>query len=131
MTPTLDWLRAELRADAAAIRSRSPGEWAIVALDTLVMPGLVFRSAVHACVYAINHAERGATTTFSLARRPIEADCWRARDDLQAATLTVIVAALVAQVSSWPTAPALAAVVAFASVPVAIDPVQALLEVAR
>lgn len=126
----LSWLRAELRADLATIRQRAPGQWAAVALDTVVMPGLVFRSTIHACVYAINHAERGAATTFRLFARPIDAACWRPRDDVQAATLTVIVAALVALASSAPAAPWLRAVVALAALPIVVDPLQAIAEVA-
>ena len=132
MTTALDWLRAELAADRDRLAAMSPREAAVAALDTLLAPGLVARSTVHACVYAINHAERGATTTVSVARRPIEAPVWRARDDLQASLLCVLALAVFATpLAALPARPWLAAVVVAQALPLACDPVAAVVEVAR
>ncbi|MDB2293720.1 hypothetical protein PM085_15795 [Halorubrum ezzemoulense] len=132
MTDALDWLRAELAADREALAAMSPREAAVAAVDTLLAPGLWARSTVHACVYAINHAEPGADTTFSVAQRPIEAACWRPRDDVQASLLGPIALAFLATpLASPPADPLLAAFAALQALPLALDPLVALAEVAR
>jgi len=127
MTDALGWLRAELEADRERLAAMSGREYAVAAVDTLLAPGLWARSTVHACVYAINHAERGATTTFSVAQRPIDAACWRPRDDVQASLLCVWpLAYLATPYASVPSEPWLAAVVIAQALPLALDPVAAL-----
>jgi len=127
-----EWLRADLAADRETLAAMSPADYARAAVDTLLAPGLVVRSTVHACVYAINHAEAGADTTVSLFARPIDAEPWRPRDDLQASVLSVLLLGLVAtRYVSVPSAPALAALVTMQAVPLAVDPAAALAEVDR
>lgn len=132
MTDALGWLRAELAADRDRLAAMSPREYAVAAVDTLLAPGLWARSTVHACVYAINHAEHGAETTFSVAERPIDADPWRPRDDVQASLLGPIALAFLATpLASPPADPLLAAFAALQALPLALDPLVALAEVAR
>ena len=127
MTDALGWLRAELAADRDRLAAMSPREAAVAVVDTVLAPGLWARSTVHACVYAVNHAEAGATTTFSVAQRPIDADAWRPRDDVQASLLCVYpLAYLATPYASVPSEPWLAAVVIAQALPLALDPVAAL-----
>jgi hypothetical protein len=132
MPDALATLRDELAADLDVARSYGATDWLREAVDTVLAPGLVARSTVHACVYAITHAERGAETTFSVVRRPIVADAWRDRDDVQAAALGVVALGFFAtDLASLPAEPALAALVALQCVPLALDPALTLAEVAR
>jgi hypothetical protein len=132
LTDALDWLRAELAADRDTLATRTPREHAVAALDTLLAPGLYARSTIHACVYAINHAERGADTTFSVAKRPLDAPAWRPRDDLQAALLCVLTLGVFATpLASLPSTPWLRALVVAQALPLACDPLAALVEVRR
>ena len=131
MTDGLGWLRAELAADREELEAMSPREYAVAALDTLLAPGLWARSTVHACVYAINHAEQGAETTFSVSQRPINADPWRPRDDVQASLLCALTLGWFATpFVALPATPWLAAVVVAQALPLALDPVAAFWEVA-
>jgi hypothetical protein len=131
VTDAISWLRAELAAGRDRLAAMSPREAAVAALDTLLAPGLVARSTVHACVYAINHAERGATTTVSVADRPIDAAPWRPRDELQASLLCVLALGIFATpLAALPARPWLAAVVVAQAAPLAGDPVAAVVEVA-
>jgi hypothetical protein len=78
-------------------------------------------------VYAINHAESGATTTFSVTKRPIRAPCWRPRDDVQASLLGPIALAFLATpLASPPADPLLAAFAGLQALPLALDPLAAL-----
>lgn len=127
MTNALDWLRDDLDADREALGSMSAREYAIAALDTVLAPGLYLRSTIHACVYAINHAEKGAETTFSVAERPIRAACWRPRDDVQASLLCVWLLSFGAtRYAALPSDTVLAAFVVLQTLPLALDPVTAL-----
>ena len=127
MTDALGWLRAELAADRERLAAMSPREYAVAAVDTLFAPGLWARSTVHACVYAINHAEPGATTTFSVAERPIDAPAWRPRDDVQASLLCALTLGWFATpFVALPATPWLAAVVVAQALPLALDPLAAL-----
>ena len=125
-------LRDELAADLDAARSYDATDWLREAVDTALAPGLVARSTVHACVYAIFHAEEGAETTFSIARPPIVAACWRERDAVTASLLSVWALGIFAtDLASLPADPALAAFVALQCLPLACDPLVTLAEVAR
>jgi hypothetical protein len=131
MTDVRAWLRAELEADREQIAAMTPADYARSAVDTVLTPGLVARSTVHACVYAINHAERGAASTFSLFKRPLRADCWRPRDDVQASVLSALLLGVVAtRYASLPADPLLATVVGLQAIPLAVDPLAAVAEVA-
>ena len=124
-----DWLRDELASDMEEMEARSPTEWVRVCVDTVLMLGLVFRAAVYSCTYAINYAEKGAEISFRVDERPLSAEPWGAGDELQASTLTVIVAALIAQYSSPPASPAVLVVVASVAIVLALDVGQAVTEV--
>lgn len=131
MTDALLWLRAELADDRDEIAAMSPADYARSAIDTVLTPGLAIRSTVHACVYAINHAERGAKSTFSLFARPLRADCWRPRDDVQASILSALLLGVVAtRYASLPADPVLAALIGLQAIPLAVDPLAAVAEVA-
>jgi hypothetical protein len=132
MTDALDWLRGELAGDREQLATRTPRDHAVAAVDTLLAPGLYARSTIHACVYATLYAERGADTTFSVAKRPIDAPAWRPRDDLTAALLCVwLLGFLATPLASLPAAPALRALVVAQALPLACDPLAALWEVRR
>jgi len=132
MTNALDWLRADLAADRERLAAMSPPDYLRAAVDTLLAPGLWARATLHACVYAINHAEPGAETTFSVAERPIRAACWRPRDDVQASLLGPLALGWFATpFVALPSQSWLAAVVVAQVVPLALDPVAALWEVDR
>ena len=90
-----EWLRAELEADREAAAKKSPGEWLVTAVDTGVALGLLARTMIHSCIYAVNHGEPDAEIAFSLAEAPLTADCWGLVDRLQAALLGPIVVAWV------------------------------------
>jgi len=125
-------LRADLRADLDALRGFDVADWLHAGLDTALTAGLVVRAMVHACVYAINHAEPGADTSYSLAAPPIAADCWRPRDQLQVSLLSVWLLAWVATpYAALPSAPLVRWVVIAQAVPLAVDPLVTLREVAR
>ena len=131
MSDVAAWLRAELAADREQLAAMDAGDYVRSTVDTVLTPGLLARSMVHACVYAITHAEPGADSRYSLFERPLAADCWRTRDDLQASLLSVWVLGWVA--TPWvslPSDPLLAAGVALQAVPLALDPVGAIVEVA-
>jgi hypothetical protein len=131
MTDVRSWLRAELEADREQIAAMTPADYARSAVDTVLTPGLVARSTVHACVYAINHAEQGAASTFSLFKRPLRAGCWRPRDDVQASLLSVLLLGVFAtRLASLPADPLLAAVVGLQALPLVVDPLHAIAEVA-
>src|SRR6056297_3804535 len=131
MTDAIATLRDELAADLDAARTFTAADWLREAVDTVLAPGLVARSTVHACVYAIYHAEEGAETTFSVARPPIVADSWRERDSVTASLLSVWALGIFAtDLASLPADPLLAAVVALQCVPLALDPALTLAEVA-
>jgi len=131
MTRALATLRDELGADIAAARAYDATDWLREAVDTALAPGLWMRSTIHACVYAIYHAEPGAETTFSVARPPIVADAWRERDSVTASLLSVWALGIFAtDLASLPDATLLAAVVALQCVPLALDPALTLAEVA-
>lgn len=128
----VEWLRADLAADRERLAAMSPADYLRAAVDTVLAPGLLARTTFHACVYAINHAEPGATTTYSVARRPIAAPCWRPRDDIQASLLGPLACGLFATpLASLPADPVLAGVVGLQALPLALDPVAAVAEVAR
>lgn len=128
----VDWLRAEVAADRAEIASMSAADVGQAALDAVLTPGLVVRTAVHSCAYAINHGKLGAETTFSLFERPIRADWWRHRDDVQASLLSALcVGWLATPYASLPTEPVLAAVVTLQALPLVVDPLQAIAGVWR
>ena len=130
MTDALATLRDELAADVEAARTFTGADWLREAVDTALAPGLVARSTVHACVYAIIHAEEGADTTVSLARPPIVADCWRDRDAVTASLLSVWLLGLFATpYASLPSGVA-GTIVAAQCVPLALDPVVTVAEVA-
>jgi len=110
----------------------SPRQAAVAAVDTLLAPGLWARATLHACVYAINHTEKGAETTFSVAERPIDAACWRPRDDIQASLLGPLALAFVTTpLASPPAAPLLAAFAGLQALPLAPAPPVPLAAVAR
>jgi len=101
------WLRAELAADREAAAEKSLTDWLITGLDTIVALGLLARTMMYSCVYALNHNEPGAEIAFSLADPPLEADCWGFVDDLQASLLGPIAVAWVItahEFGSMPTA---------------------------
>jgi len=126
-----NWLRAELAADREAIAAMPPADCVRHAVDWLLAPGLVARSTLHAVQYAINHAEPGAEVRSRLSARPIDAGCWRARDDVQASLLSVVLLALLATpIASLPRDPLLATFIAVQAVPLVVDPLHALAEVA-
>ena len=125
-------LRDELAADLDAARAFTATDWLREAVDTVLAPGLFARSTVHACVYAIIHAEEGADTTVSLARPPIVADAWRDRDAVTASLLSVWALGIFAtDLASLPADPALRAVVVAQLLPLALDPVAVAVGVAR
>jgi len=98
-TDTLtDWLRAELAADREAAAEKTATDWVITAVDTTVALGLLARTMIYSCVYAVNHAEEGAEIAFSLAAEPLEAGCWRFVDRVQASLLGPIAVAWVVSV---------------------------------
>lgn len=128
----IDWLRADLRRDLDALREYGPREYARALVDTLLAGGLLARSTAYSVVYAINHAEPGAETTVSLFAPPIRADCWRARDELQAGVVAALPLALFATpFASVPTDPVVAIVVAQQLGVLAAAPGLAMVEVVR
>ena len=130
MPDALATLRDELAADLDAARTFTAADWLREAVDTVLAPGLFARSTVHACVYAIIHAEEGADTTVSLARQPIAAECWRDRDAVTASLVSVwLLAALAMAPTTLPSGVA-GAIVAAQCVPLALDPVVTTVEVA-
>jgi len=123
MPDAIATFRDELAADIAAARAFTPTDWLREGVDTVLAPGLWMRSTVHACVYAIYHAEKGAEITFSVARPPIDAACWRWHDAVTASLLSVWALGIFAtDLASLPADPLLAAVVALQCVPLALDP---------
>jgi len=133
MTAALASLRDELAADVEVARSYDAADWVREGVDTVLAPGLVARSAVHACVYAMFHGERGAESTFSVARQPIIAGPWRERDAVTASLLSVwlVVLLAISPVATLPSDPLLAGVVALQCLPLVGDPVVTVAEVAR
>ena len=132
MPDAIATLRDEIAADLDAARSYDATDWLREAVDTVLAPGLVARSTVHACVYAIYRAEQGAETNFSVTRPPIVADAWRDRDAVTASLLSVWALGIFAtDLASLPADPALAALVALQCLPLACDPLVTLAEVAR
>jgi len=127
MSETLtDWLRAELAADWEAATDYSLVDWLVVVVDTAVALGLLARTMIHSCIYAVNHTEPGAEIGVSLAEPPLTADCWGLGDALQAGLLGPIVVAFVVEahaIEPMPTA-WLALLAANAAVLV-VDPVVA------
>ena len=125
------WLRAEIESDRDQIAAMTPADYARSAVDTVLTPGLAIRSTVHACVYAINHAEAGAESTFSLFKRPLRAACWRPRDDVQASLLSVLLLGVfTTRLASLPADPLLATVIGVQALPLVVDPLHAIAEVA-
>jgi len=132
MPDAIATFRDELAADIAAARAFTPTDWLREGVDTVLAPGLWMRSTVHACVYAIYHAEPGADTTFSVARPPIDAACWRWHDAMTASLLSVWALGLFAtDLASLPVDPALRALVVTQLLPLACDPVAVAVGVAR
>ena len=130
-TTVFEWLRAEIESDRDQIAAMTPADYARSAVDTVLTPGLAIRSTVHACVYAINHAEAGAESTFSLFARPLSAACWRPRDDVQASLLSVLLLGVFAtRLASLPADPVLATLVGLQAIPLAVDLLHAIAEVA-
>jgi len=122
--------RDELAADIETARTFTATDWLREGVDTVLAPGVVARSTVHACVYAIYHGERGAESTFSVARPPMKHEAWRDRDAVTASLLSVwLLAALVMAPTTLPSGVA-GAIVAAQCVPLALDPVLTLAEVA-
>lgn len=132
MTAALASLRDELAADVEAVRAYDATDWVREAVDTALAPGLYLRTTVHACVYAIFYAERGAEIAFSLSEPPIAADAWRPRDAVTASLLSAWLVTFGATgIASPPSDPLLAGVVALQCGVLVVDPLVTLGEVAR
>lgn len=116
-------LRTEIADDIRALGGFDGHDWLRAVVNTVLAPGLVARSTIHSCVYAINHAEPGAETTYALDSPPIVAEWWRPRDELQASLLsTWVLAWLSTPLASLPRGSlGLALLAAACIVPLALD----------
>jgi len=125
-TETLtDWLRAELEADREAAAEKTATDWLITAVDTVVALGLLARTMIYSCVYAVNYGEGEAPIAFSLGEPPLTADCWGFVDRLQASLLGPISVAWFIEAHAFEAMPAawLALLAANAAVLV-VDPLR-------
>lgn len=121
-------LRADLEADLAQLAQYDATDWVRAVVDTVLVPGLIVRSTLHACAYAIDVGERGAETTISAFEAPIAAPGWTRADAVRASLLgPLVVAGLTTPLASLPEAPLAAVVVGLQCVPVAADPALTLL----
>ena len=128
MTDRRAQLRADLAADLAELASYSATDWVRAVVDTVLVPGLIIRSTLHACAYTIDCGERGAETTISAFEAPITAPGWTRADAVRASLLgPVVVAGLTTPLASLPEAPLAAVVVGLQTLPLAADPALTLL----
>lgn len=85
-------LRDGLAGDLKALKSMSLRDWARSIVDLSLSAGLVCRSAIYSCVYAVNYGKPGAEISTSLWQAPLRAPDWTRWDRLQAASGSVAVA---------------------------------------
>ncbi|QKG91681.1 hypothetical protein HPS36_02030 [Halorubrum salinarum] len=126
----LGQLRDDLAADIEVARSMSVGDWARALVDTSLSAGLVTRTTIHSCVYAVNYAEPGAEISTSFGESPLRAEPWTRWDRLQAASVSLAVAIwLVGELALEQHPPHITAIVLTQASVLALDPVVALREV--
>ena len=126
----LGQLRDDLAADLEVARSMSLRDWARALVDASLSAGLVTRTTIYSCVYAVNYAEPGAEISTSLWERPLTAEPWTPWDRLQASSVSLAAAIwLAGDLVTNQNEALVTAVVAVQVSVLAIDPVLALREV--
>lgn len=128
----LGQLRDDLAADLEVARSMSARDWLHSLVDLSLSGGLVVRTTIHSCVYAVNYAEPGAEISTSLGDAPLRAEPWTRWDRLQAASVSLAVAIwLAGNLYVDPESALINTVVAVQASVLVADPLVALQEVSR
>jgi len=100
------WLRDELADDREAISQKTPIDWLVAIIDTMLPMVVLVRLAATSWVYAINHGKGRANINYSLRGSYAAAERWSAGDSLQTAVLCAWVPAMVYVLPQQITGPA-------------------------
>lgn len=84
-----DWLRAELRDDLDATADKSAVDWIVTAVGTVFALGILCRTMMYSCVWAVNYHDEGAEISLRLFAEPLTEPRWTFVDRLQASVLCV------------------------------------------